>query len=75
MEQANAEKALGTKAFQAKDFPTAITHFTNAIGHNPNDHTLYGNRSACYYNSGEYPKAADDAENAIKIKPDWARGW
>lgn len=43
-------KELGTKAFTAKDYDTAIKHFTEAIKENPQDHTLYSNRSACYYN-------------------------
>jgi stress-induced-phosphoprotein 1 len=44
------EKDLGSKAFAAKDYKTAIEHFTKAIAENPSDHTLYSNRSASYYN-------------------------
>ena len=44
------QKELGTKAFTAKDYNKAIEHFTNAINESPHDHTLYSNRSACYYN-------------------------
>jgi stress-induced-phosphoprotein 1 len=44
------QKELGTKAFVAKDFDKAIEHFTAAIEETPQDHTLYSNRSACYYN-------------------------
>jgi stress-induced-phosphoprotein 1 len=43
-------KELGTKAFSAKDYPKAVEHFTDAIKENPNDHTLFSNRSASYFN-------------------------
>ena len=43
-------KELGAKAFTAKDYDTAIKHFTEAIKENPQDHTLYSNRSASYFN-------------------------
>lgn len=46
----STEKELGTKAFTQKEFDKAIEHFTNAINENPSDHTLFSNRSACYYN-------------------------
>jgi tetratricopeptide (TPR) repeat protein len=43
-------KELGAKAFTAKDYDAAIKHFTEAIKENPQDHTLYSNRSASYFN-------------------------
>jgi stress-induced-phosphoprotein 1 len=46
----STQKELGTKAFSARDFAKAIEHFTNAINENSNDHTLYSNRSASYFN-------------------------
>ena len=57
-----SQKELGTKAFTAKDFDKAIEHFTNAINENPNDHTLYSNRSASYFNKNEFEKALEDGE-------------
>ena len=64
-------KELGTKAFTAKDYPKAIEHFTSAIGETPQDHTLYSNRSLCYYNLQQSAKALEDAEKCIAIKADW----
>ncbi len=69
------QKELGTKAFQAKNFPEAINHFTQAINEAPHDHTLYSNRSACYYNINDFPKARDDGEKCIQIKSDWGKGY
>ena len=69
------QKELGTKAFTAKDFNKAIEHFTSAIEENPDDHTLYSNRSACHYNLNDFVKAFDDAEKCIGIKEDWDKGY
>lgn len=69
------QKELGTKAFGAKDFHKAIDHFTEAIKETPHDHTLYSNRSACYYNLNEFIKAKEDGEKCIQVKPDWGKGY
>jgi Flp pilus assembly protein TadD len=71
----STHKELGTKAFTAKDYKTAIEHFTEAIKENPTDHTLYSNRSASYYNINEGTQALEDAEECIKVKPDWGKGY
>jgi tetratricopeptide (TPR) repeat protein len=68
-------KELGTKAFTAKDFDKAIEHFTHAIAESPQDHTLYSNRSASYYNKNEFDKALEDGEKCIEVKPDWGKGY
>ena len=41
-------KALGNKAFVAKDYQTAIKHFSDAIELDPTNHVLFSNRSACF---------------------------
>ncbi len=41
-------KDLGAQAFKEKNLDKAIGHFTDGINENPNDHTLYSNRSASY---------------------------
>ncbi|KAJ5175606.1 Heat shock protein sti1 [Penicillium canariense] len=71
---ADSLKAEGNKAFSAKDYPTAIEKFTQAIAIEPENHILYSNRSAVYSAQTEYQKALEDAEKAISIKPDWSKG-
>ncbi|KAL4991797.1 hypothetical protein BDW68DRAFT_151331 [Aspergillus falconensis] len=71
---ADALKAEGNKAFAAKDYPTAIEKFTQAIELDSNNHVLYSNRSAVYAAQQEYEKALTDAEKAVEIKPDWSKG-
>ncbi|KAJ5109695.1 hypothetical protein N7532_002340 [Penicillium argentinense] len=71
---ADALKAEGNKAFSAKDYPTAIEKFTQALEIEPENHILYSNRSAVYNAQSEYQKALEDAEKAIGIKGDWSKG-
>ncbi|EAW10935.1 Hsp90 cochaperone STI1 [Aspergillus clavatus NRRL 1] len=72
---ADALKAEGNKAFSAKDYPTAIDKFTQAIQLDPSNYILYSNRSAVYAAQSEYQKALEDANKAVEIKPDWSKGW
>ncbi|CAE8646219.1 unnamed protein product, partial [Polarella glacialis] len=74
-ELAAAAKALGNTAFQAKDFKEAITHFTEAIKHDPTDHVFFSNRSACYASLEQYEKALEDGKECVTLKPDWAKGY
>jgi len=67
-------KEQGSKAFIAKDYPKAIEHFSDAIKENPQDHTLFSNRSACYFNLGKGMQALTDADKCIEIKSDWDKG-
>lgn len=71
----STQKELGTKAFVAKDYNKAIEHFTEAIKESAEDHTLYSNRSACYYNLSQFAKALEDGEKCVSIKPDWGKGY
>ncbi|KAF7594379.1 Hsp90 cochaperone [Aspergillus hancockii] len=72
---ADALKAEGNKAFSAKDYPTAIEKFTQAIAIEPENHILYSNRSAVYSAQAAYEQALEDANKATEIKPDWSKGW
>lgn len=75
-----ADKALeaknkGNTAFSSGDFQNAITHFTEAISHDANNHVLYSNRAAAYTSLGQYDQALADAEKTVQIKPDWSKGY
>ena len=75
--KANEAKAKGNTAFSAKDYQTAIKHFTEGIELDPTNHILYSNRSACYA-SLEPPKwteALNDANKTVEIAPKWAKGY
>lgn len=72
-------KAKGNAAFAAKDYQTAIQHYTDAIAaaKGPEDaiHVLYSNRSACYSGLKQWEKALEDAEETIKQNPTFAKGY
>ena len=70
----STHKELGAAAFKNKEFEKAVQHFTDAITENASDHTLYSNRSACYFNMNQFDKALEDGEKCIQIKPDWGKG-
>ena len=41
----------------------------------PNDHYALGNRSHIYTKQGQYDKALEDADAAIALRKDWAKGY
>lgn len=67
-------KLKGNKAFQERSYETAIILYTQAIGLDPTNETLYSNRSAAYNAMGKYHEALSDAQVVINMKEDWARG-
>ena len=46
-----------------------------AIELDPNDATLYANRSLCYLQMTEAGKALRDANTCIKLRPEWLKGY
>ena len=59
---ADALKDQGNKAFQAKDYDTAIDLFSKALELDPRSHVLYSNRSAAKAGKRQYDSALEDAE-------------
>jgi stress-induced-phosphoprotein 1 len=75
MADAEAFKAQGNKALQAKDFDGAIEAYSKAIQLDPKQHVYYSNRSAAYLSKGEAEKALEDADQCIKANPSWPKGY
>ncbi|CAK9441784.1 uncharacterized protein LODBEIA_P56520 [Lodderomyces beijingensis] len=76
MTTADEYKAEGNKYFASKEFEKAIEAFTNAIEASPQpNHVLYSNRSGSYASLKEYAKALEDAQECVKISPEWAKGY
>lgn len=68
-------KAKGNTEFKAGNWADAITHFTNAIKEDPNDHVFYSNRSGCYVNMKQGSEALADAKTCVEKNPTWAKGY
>uniref|UniRef100_A0A7G3ARI2 Putative molecular co-chaperone sti1 n=1 Tax=Lutzomyia longipalpis TaxID=7200 RepID=A0A7G3ARI2_LUTLO len=68
-------KEQGNQCVRAGNFKEAILHYTEAIKMNPNDATLYSNRSLAFLKEKLYYYANEDAEKTIQLRPDWAKGY
>lgn len=67
--QRDQEKQYGNNAFKAKDFATAIHHYSAALSLDPNNHILLSNRSAAYLSSNQKSKALHDAQTCVEHSP------
>jgi hypothetical protein len=68
-------QAKGNEAFKAKNYGTAITHYTAAIDHDPTNHLLYSNRAAAYQCLKNYNQALRNADQCIHLAPQWPKGY
>ena len=74
-------KAQGNASFAAKDYASAIQHYTSAIeaakstGEKDGVHVLYSNRSASYAGMKDWEAALKDAEETISLNPSFAKGY
>eukprot|EP00996_Jenningsia_fusiforme_P000940 NODE_1857_length_1378_cov_75.558315_g1680_i0.p1 GENE.NODE_1857_length_1378_cov_75.558315_g1680_i0~~NODE_1857_length_1378_cov_75.558315_g1680_i0.p1 ORF type:complete len:421 (+),score=87.62 NODE_1857_length_1378_cov_75.558315_g1680_i0:59-1264(+) len=74
-EQAAKFKDQGNKAFKAGEYFKSIRFYTLAISYSPRNHTFFSNRSASYYNLRKMELALADANQCIRLKPDWSKGY
>lgn len=75
MSTAEECKALGNKALVAKNYSSAIEHYTSAINLDGANHVYYSNRSAAFLSKGDAQNALDDAEACIGLNPSFAKGY
>ncbi|CAM0955253.1 unnamed protein product [Alopecurus aequalis] len=66
-------KKLASHSFHKKDYSAAIGNYTVAMALDPDDATLYSNRSVCWLLVGEAVKALADANQCRKLWPDWPK--
>ncbi|CAF5216857.1 unnamed protein product, partial [Rotaria magnacalcarata] len=65
----------GNTAYSSGEIDEAIDLYTRALAIDENNHILYSNRSAAYAKLENYENAIKDAEQCIKIKPDFIKGY
>ncbi|KAM0884689.1 hypothetical protein ACQ4PT_030825 [Festuca glaucescens] len=68
-------KSLGAKAVEEKDYAAATKFYSEAIKVDPADAALYSNRSLCHLKSGKAQDALVDANDSIRVRPDWPKGY
>lgn len=66
-------KNKGNAALSSGKTEEAIDFYTQGIALDSSSQLLYSNRSAAYCKLGRYDEALKDAEEAIRLKPDWAK--
>ncbi|BFZ63879.1 TOM (translocase of outer membrane) complex component [Saitoella coloradoensis] len=59
-------KSAGNKAYQKKEFETAITCYSRAIICKADDPVFWSNRAACYAAKGDHQKVIEDTTAALK---------
>ncbi|XP_046384330.1 uncharacterized protein LOC124154562 [Ischnura elegans] len=65
----------GCKLAAKENHERAIDVFTKAIELTPDEYRYYGNRSFCFCQLGQLKRALKDAEKAISLAPDNAKGY
>lgn len=80
MDKCNEEKEKGNAAFKEQKYPEAVAHYTEALKRgpskvNPEAHKLYSNRAACYTKLGAWNEGLKDANECIRLAPDFVKGY
>jgi len=68
-------KKKGNDALARKDVEAAISHYTEALKHEPSNHIHYSNRSAAFALKEDWQKALQDANKTVELQPKWGKGW
>ncbi|EAZ06097.1 hypothetical protein OsI_28334 [Oryza sativa Indica Group] len=66
-------KTSGNKAVDREDYISASVFYTKAMDLDPNDATLFSNRSLCWLCMGDGKKAFLDALECREMRPDWPK--
>ncbi|EEH08009.1 small glutamine-rich tetratricopeptide repeat-containing protein [Histoplasma capsulatum G186AR] len=74
-EESEKLKSQGNAAMARKDYPTAISLYTQALNIAPSNPIYLSNRAAAYSASGNHAKAVEDAEIAVAADPKYVKGW
>ncbi|KAK4304710.1 hypothetical protein Pmani_023354 [Petrolisthes manimaculis] len=77
---ANAEKVSelrerGNECVRAGNFVESIVHYSHAIKMSSSSPQLYSNRSLAFLKLQQYYHALQDANEAIRLDPTWAKGY
>eukprot|EP01124_Arcella_intermedia_P008971 TRINITY_DN15766_c0_g1_i3.p1 TRINITY_DN15766_c0_g1~~TRINITY_DN15766_c0_g1_i3.p1 ORF type:complete len:922 (-),score=214.55 TRINITY_DN15766_c0_g1_i3:938-3703(-) len=67
------EKNKGNEYFFSKNYKDAIISYTNALEHDPSNHTIYSNRAAAYMHLDQYQLALKDAEKCLNLVPEFVK--
>jgi hypothetical protein len=69
--EVKTEVRLGSDAFKAEDYVSAVSHFSKALAMNPTQKWLkwlYKNRAVCYKHTKQWEQMAADAHESCKLE-------
>ncbi|VEL07705.1 unnamed protein product [Protopolystoma xenopodis] len=66
-EESLKAKELGNAAYKRRDFELALQHYDKAIEIDSSNMNFYLNKSAVYFELGEYPKCVELCEKAVEV--------
>lgn len=80
VEKSSEEKDKGNAAFKEQKYPEAVQHYTEALKRgpsrvNPEAYKLYSNRAACYTKLGAWNEGLNDANECIRLAPEFSKGY
>ncbi|GAQ89461.1 hypothetical protein KFL_005260010, partial [Klebsormidium nitens] len=68
-------KDQGNAHFKAAQYLKAAATYSKAIKEDPDNATLFSNRSASFLQLNKVTKALEDAEKTIQLRPTWEKGY
>lgn len=68
-------KEVAIDDFKSEHYERAIKHLTVAISLDEKSHLLFSNRCTAYIAMERYDKAMEDADECIRLQPNWAKGY
>nr|XP_027215757.1 STI1-like protein [Penaeus vannamei] len=76
----NAEKVTelrerGNECMRANNYAEAVLHYSHAIKLDSSSPQLYSNRSYGFLKLQHFYHALEDANEAIRLDPNWAKGY
>lgn len=74
-QQVEQLKQQGNDCVKAGNYSEGVIHYTHAIQQDKTNHLLYSNRSLAFLKLDQYYYALEDAKEAIKLQPNWPKGF
>uniref|UniRef100_A0A7S3W520 Uncharacterized protein n=1 Tax=Emiliania huxleyi TaxID=2903 RepID=A0A7S3W520_EMIHU len=68
-------KEVAIDDFRAEMYERAVKHLTVALSLDEKSHVLYSNRCTAHIALEDYTKAMEDADECIRLQPNWAKGY
>jgi tetratricopeptide (TPR) repeat protein len=65
----------GNDEYRNGNYLKAAANYTKAIKEEPESAALFSNRSAALVQLSKLPKALADAEECIRLEPEWDKGY